>query len=232
MNRREFITLLGGGGGLAARGARAAASAAGDRIFARHFGFRLDAPSGSVSAGLEADWLRPAIRPCVGEPYATRSIEATRRAKSLPMTDFLRPWPPPSIRGPFAEVAHEAPYHQRGWQVARRNRARSRPCFCQESRYSYGPPCTLLLRDSSKKSVSHYGFGEIINNRCTNTTTRTLSREPANVPGSTHSPRPSAIEWIKFSIRLGSSRIAGAPAQEEIDEPAGKLLRPRSDFGH
>src|SRR5262249_33752513 len=53
---------------------------------------------------------RPAIRPCVGEPYETRSIEATRRAKSLPMTDFLHPWPPPSIRGPFAEVAHEAPY--------------------------------------------------------------------------------------------------------------------------
>ena len=98
------------------------------------------------------------------------------------MTDFLHPWPPPSIRGPFAEVAHEAPNHQRGWQVARRNRARSRPFFCQESRYSYGPPCTfgppctLLLRDSSKKSVSHYGFGEIINDRCTNTTTRTLSR--------------------------------------------------------
>jgi hypothetical protein len=112
--------------------------------------------SGCIPADLcQSD--RPAIRPCVGEPYATRSIEATRRAKSLPMTDFLHPWPPPSIRGPFAEVAHEAPYHQRGWQVARRNRARSRPFFCQESRYSYG-------------------FGEIINDRCTNITTRTLSR--------------------------------------------------------
>jgi hypothetical protein len=116
------------------------------------------------------------FRPCVGEPYATRFIEATRRATSLPMTDFLHPWPPPSIRGPFAEVAHEAPYHQRGWQVARRNRARSRPFCCQESRYSYGPPCTLMLRDSSKKSVPRYGFGEIINDRCTNITTRTLSR--------------------------------------------------------
>ena len=111
-------------------------------------------------------------RPCVGEPYATRSIEATRPANSLPMTDFLNPWSPPSIRGPFAEVAHEAPYHQRGWQVARRNRARSRPFCCQESRYSYGPPCTLLPRDSSKKSVSHFDFGEIINDRCTNITTR------------------------------------------------------------
>ena len=32
VKRREFITLLGGGGGLAARGARAAADHAGDRI--------------------------------------------------------------------------------------------------------------------------------------------------------------------------------------------------------
>jgi hypothetical protein len=138
-----------------------------------------DVQCNRVSGCMPADLCqsdRPAIRPCVGEPYATRSIEATRRAKSLPMTDFLHPWPPPSIRVPFAEVAHEAPYHQRGWQVARRNRARSRPFFCQESRYSYGPPCTLLLRDSSKKSVSHFGFGEIINDRCTNITTRTLSR--------------------------------------------------------
>ena len=107
-------------------------------------------------------------------------LRTMRRANSLPMTDFLHPWPPPSIRGPFAEVAHEAPYHQRGWQVAPRNRARSRPFCCQESRYSYGPPCgppcTLLLRDSSKKSVSHFGFGEIIKDRCTNITTRTLSR--------------------------------------------------------
>ena len=129
---------------------------------------------------IPANQIVPAIRPCVGEPYATRSIEAMRRANSLPMTDFLHPWPPPSIRGPFAEVAHEAPYHQRGWQVAPRNRARSRPFCCQESRYSYGPPCgppcTLLLRDSSKKSVSHFGFGEIIKDRCTNITTRTLSR--------------------------------------------------------
>jgi len=29
-----------------------------------------------------------------------------------------------------------------------------------------------------------------------------------------------------------SSRIAGAPAQEEIDEPTGKFLRPRSDIAH
>jgi hypothetical protein len=27
-----------------------------------------------------------------------------------------------------------------------------------------------------------------------------------------------------------SSRMAGAPAQEEIDEPTGKFLRPRSDI--
>jgi hypothetical protein len=35
-----------------------------------------------------------------------------------------------------------------------------------------------------------------------------------------------------LEFRLGSSRIVVAPAQEEIDEPAGKLLRPRSDFRH
>jgi hypothetical protein len=29
-----------------------------------------------------------------------------------------------------------------------------------------------------------------------------------------------------------SSRMAGAPAQEEIDEPTGKFLRPRSDIVH
>jgi hypothetical protein len=29
-----------------------------------------------------------------------------------------------------------------------------------------------------------------------------------------------------------SSRMAGAPAEEEIDEPTGKFLRPRSDVAH
>ena len=29
-----------------------------------------------------------------------------------------------------------------------------------------------------------------------------------------------------------SSRMAGAPAKEEIDEPTGKFLRPRSDVAH
>jgi hypothetical protein len=29
-----------------------------------------------------------------------------------------------------------------------------------------------------------------------------------------------------------SSRMAGVPAQEEIDEPTGKFLRPRSDIVH
>ena len=29
-----------------------------------------------------------------------------------------------------------------------------------------------------------------------------------------------------------SSRMAGTPAQEEIDEPTGKFLRPRSDIVH
>ena len=29
-----------------------------------------------------------------------------------------------------------------------------------------------------------------------------------------------------------SSRTADAPAKEEIDEPAGKFLRPRNDLAH
>ena len=75
---------------------------------------------------------------------------------------------------PFAEVAREAPYHQHGWQVARRNRARSRPFFCQESRYSCSPLARYVT--GSKESVPHYGSGEIINDRCTNPTTRALLR--------------------------------------------------------
>jgi hypothetical protein len=40
---------------------------------------------------------------------------------------------------------------------------------------------------------------------------------------------------FKASILEGeaaSSRMAGAPAEEEIDEPTGKFLRPRSDIAH
>src|SRR6266851_1405464 len=109
--------------------------------------------SAQITAGIEGaadlEWLAyPLTDPCQSDILQSgpasgnrmQSIEATRRAKSLPMTDFLHPWPPPSIRGPFAEVAHEAPYHQRGWQVARRNRARSHPFFCQESRSPPGFP--------------------------------------------------------------------------------------------
>src|SRR5262245_54537236 len=88
------------------------------------------------------------------------------------MTEFLHLWPPPSIRGPFAKVAREAPYYQRGWQVARRNRARSRPFFCLVLRYSCGPLARCPYVTGNKKPVPHYGFGEIINDRCTNPTTR------------------------------------------------------------
>ena len=48
MRRREFITLLGGGGGVAARGARAAAGDAGDRL-SQHAGSP-DAPSTDARA--------------------------------------------------------------------------------------------------------------------------------------------------------------------------------------
>ena len=40
---------------------------------------------------------------------------------------------------------------------------------------------------------------------------------------------------FKASILEGevvSSRTADAPAEEEIDEPAGKFLRPRNDLAH
>jgi len=96
-------------------------------------------------------------------------------AKSLPMTDsFLDPRLPPSIRGPFAEVAREACYHQRGWQVARRNRAPSRPFFRQG--YSCAPLTFCPCAAASKKSVPHYGFGEISNDSCINPTTFILLR--------------------------------------------------------
>ena len=92
------------------------------------------------------------------------------------MTDLLHPWRPVSIRGPFAEVARETSDHQRGWQVARRNRARNRPFFRQESGHSCGPLTFCPDVTGSKKSVAHYGFGEIINDRCINPTTRSLLR--------------------------------------------------------
>jgi hypothetical protein len=41
-----------------------------------------------------------------------------------------------------------------------------------------------------------------------------------------HSRRQSS------KAEAASSRMAGAPAQKEIDEPTGKFLRPRSDFAH
>ena len=57
-------------------------------------------------------------------------------------------------------------------------------------------------------------------------------REPANVPARrfARAIRCRVDQILEF--RLVSSRIVVAPAQEEIDEPAGKLLRPRSDFRH
>ena len=53
--------------------------------------------------------------------------------------------------------------------------ARSRP-FCQESRYSCSPLARCPYVTGSKKSVPHYGSGEIINDRCTNPTPRALLR--------------------------------------------------------
>jgi hypothetical protein len=46
-------------------------------------------------------------------------------------------------------------------------------------------------------------------------------------PGATIAPRTSILEG-----QAVSSMMAGAPAQEEIDEPTGKFLRPRGDIAY
>jgi hypothetical protein len=48
-------------------------------------------------------------------------------------------------------------------------------------------------------------------------------------------PTPAPERAFRASILDGeavSSRVASAPAQEEIDETTGKFLRPRSDIAH
>jgi len=42
----------------------------------------------------------------------------------------------------------------------------------------------------------------------------------------------TSIQGVNPRGEAVSSRMAGAPAQEEIDEPADKFLRPRSDIAH
>jgi hypothetical protein len=42
----------------------------------------------------------------------------------------------------------------------------------------------------------------------------------------------TSIQGVNLRAEAVSSRMAGAPAQEEIDEPTGKFLRPRSDIVH
>jgi hypothetical protein len=42
----------------------------------------------------------------------------------------------------------------------------------------------------------------------------------------------TSIQGVNPRGEAVSSRMAGAPAQEEIDEPTGKFLRPRSDIAH
>ena len=42
----------------------------------------------------------------------------------------------------------------------------------------------------------------------------------------------TSIQGVNPQGEAVSSRMADAPAQEEIDEPADKFLRPRSDIAH
>jgi hypothetical protein len=48
--------------------------------------------------------------------------------------------------------------------------------------------------------------------------------------GSSASER--AFKTSTLDGEAASSRMAGAPAEEEIDEPAGKFSRPRGDVAH
>src|SRR5215831_8091880 len=83
------------------------------------------------------------------------AVEATRRAKLLPMTDLLHPWRPVSIRGPFAEVAREASHHQRG---GKSHDAIARPVvhFFVRARDTHcGPLALCPCVTESKKSALH-----------------------------------------------------------------------------
>jgi hypothetical protein len=42
----------------------------------------------------------------------------------------------------------------------------------------------------------------------------------------------TSIQGVNPRGEAVSSRMAGASAQEEIDEPTGRFLRPRSDIAH
>jgi hypothetical protein len=55
-----------------------------------------------------------------------------------------------------------------------------------------------------------------------------LQRAGARLRGSSGRFKASILR----GARRYQSRMAGAPAQEEIDEPTGKFLRPRSDIAH
>ena len=80
MKRREFITLLGGAAALAARGARAAAGDAGDRVSPRRFARAERASRGGVPPGPERNRLcrGPERRDRI--PLGGRSLRSTAGA--------------------------------------------------------------------------------------------------------------------------------------------------------
>src|SRR5262249_7966484 len=72
--------------------------------------------------------------------------------------------------------------HSRSFLSSTRLASRTTQSRAESSIFSSGigilmrPPYILSLRDRNKKSIPHYGFGEIINDRCITPTTRTLLR--------------------------------------------------------
>jgi hypothetical protein len=69
------------------------------------------------------------------------------------------------------------------------------------------PPCTLSLRDRSKKSAAHYGSGEIMNERCTNPTTHAFAvfedRELTHDCSIARAAQPDTPIWVLIRAEKG-----------------------------
>jgi len=58
---------------------------------------------------------------------------------------------------------------------------------------------------------------------------RWFGRQQLKLIGRPFTERTS-VQGVNHRGEFVSSRMAGTPAEEEIDEPTGKFLRPRSDI--